>query len=158
MPRLKYLEFEMADEMSSVVDEKDLEIIRLLEENARMPLTRIAARVGMSDVAVRKRLKKLEEEGVIKAYRPKLDHAKLGYRARAIIGFDVDPARLLEVVKKLAEKPEVKFLAITSGDHMVMVDYWARDNKELESFIEELRSKYDVSDIRPALVLEVVKE
>lgn len=148
----------MADEMSSTVDEKDLELIRLLEENARMPLTRIAARVGMSDVAVRKRLKKLEDGGVIKAYRPRLDHAKLGYRARAIVGFDVDPARLLEVVKKLAEKPEVKFLAITSGDHMVMVDYWARDNKELENFLRELKSEYNVTDVRPALVLEVVKE
>ena len=144
--------------MSSIVDEKDLEIIKLLEENARTPLTRIAEKIGMSDVAVRKRLKRLEEEGIIKAYRLRLDHAKLGYRARALIGFNVEAGRLLEVVRELSENPNVKFLAITSGDSMVIADYWAKDNTELEKFVSELRSKYNIKDIKPSLVLEVVKE
>jgi len=144
--------------MSSIIDEKDLEIIKMLEKNARMPLTRIAESVGMSDVAIRKRLKKLEEGGIIKGYKLKLDHAKLGCRARAIIGFNVDASRLLEVVRSLSELPEVKFLAITSGDHMVIVDYWAKDNSELERFVNELKTRYGVRDVMPSLVLEVVKE
>jgi len=143
---------------SGVVDEKDLEIIRMLEENARTPLTKIAARLGVSDVAVRKRLRKLEEEGVIKGYKPKLDHAKLGYRARAIVGFDVEPEKLLEVAKAISGKPEVKFVAITSGDHMVMTEVWARDNEELRIFLEELASRYRAKNVRPAIVVEVVKE
>lgn len=144
--------------MSSVVDEKDLEIIKMLENNARIPLTRISEKIGMSDVAIRKRLKKLEEEGVIKAYRLRLDHTKLGYRARAIVGFNIDASRLLEAVRALSENPSVKFLAITSGDHMVVVDYWAKDNAELEKFVNELKEKYQAKDIMPSLVLEVVKE
>lgn len=144
--------------MSSIVDEKDLEIIKLLEENARMPLTRIAEKIGMSDVAIRKRLKRLEDDGIIKAYRLKLDHTKLGYRARAIIGFNVEAGRLLEVVRALSNNPNARFLAITSGDHMVIVDYWARDNTELEKFVNELKEKYNVKDIMPSLVLEIVKE
>ncbi|MEM2795075.1 MAG: winged helix-turn-helix transcriptional regulator, partial [Thermofilaceae archaeon] len=96
--------------MSSIVDEKDLEIIKLLEENARMPLTRIAEKIGMSDVAIRKRLKRLEDDGIIRAYRLRLDHAKLGYRARAIIGFNVEAGRLLEVVRSLSGNPNTKFL------------------------------------------------
>ena len=144
--------------MSSVIDEKDLEIIKMLETNARMPLTRIAEKVGMSDVAIRKRLKKLEDEGIIKGYRLRLDHSKLGFRARAIIGFNVDAVRLLEVVKALSELPQVKFLAVTSGDHMVIIDYWAKDNSDLEKFINELKTKYNVRDVMPSLVLEMVKE
>ncbi len=144
--------------MSSIVDEKDLKIMKLLEENARTPLTRIAEKIGMSDVAIRKRLKRLEDDGIIKAYRLKLDHTKLGYRARAIIGFNVEAGRLLEVVRALSGNPNAKFLAITSGDHMVIVDYWARDNTELESFVNELKEKYNVKDVMPSLVLEIVKE
>lgn len=144
--------------MSSIVDEKDLEIIKLLEENARMPLTRIAEKIGMSDVAIRKRLKRLEDDGIIKAYRLRLDHTKLGYRARAIIGFNVEAGRLLEVVRALSSNPNARFLAITSGDHMVVVDYWARDNTELEKFVNELKEKYNVKDVMPSLVLEIVKE
>ncbi|MEM1508688.1 MAG: Lrp/AsnC family transcriptional regulator [Thermofilaceae archaeon] len=144
--------------MSSIVDEKDLEIIKLLEENARMPLTRIAEKIGMSDVAIRKRLKRLEDDGIIRAYRLRLDHAKLGYRARAIIGFNVEAGRLLEVVRSLSGNPNTKFLAITSGDHMVIVDYWAKDNAELEKFVNELKEKYNVKDVMPSLVLEIVKE
>ncbi len=144
--------------MSSAIDEKDLEIIKMLENNARIPLTRIAEKVGMSDVAIRKRLKKLEGEGIIKGYRLRLDHAKLGYRARAIIGFNVDATRLLEVVRTLREHPQVRFLAVTSGDHMVILDYWAKDNLELEKFIEELKAKYNVRDVMPSLVVEMIKE
>jgi len=144
--------------VSALVDEKDLEIIRLLEKSARTPLTRISEKIGMSDVAIRKRLKRLEEEGVIKAYKLALDHTKLGYRARAFIGFNVEASRLLEVVRALAENPDVKFVAITSGDHMVIADYWAKDNAELEKFVNELRTKYGVKDVMPSLVLEVVKE
>jgi len=144
--------------MSSVIDEKDLEIIKMLENNARMPLTRIAEKVGMSDVAIRKRLKRLEDEGIIKGYRLRLDHSKLGYRARAIIGFNVEAARLLEVIKALTELPEVKFLAVTSGDHMVIVDYWAKDNIELEKFVNEIKNKYGARDVMPSLVLEMIKE
>lgn len=144
--------------MSALVDEKDLEIIRMLEENARMPLTRIAEKIGMSDVAVRKRLKRLEDTKIIKAYRLRLDHTKLGYRARALIGFNVDAPRLLEVVRSLAENPNVKFLALTSGDHMVILDYWTKDNIELEKFVEELKEKYRARDVMPSLALEIYKE
>lgn len=144
--------------MSSLVDEKDLEMIKLLENNARMPLTRISEKIGMSDVAIRKRLKKLEEEGIIKAYRLRLDHMKLGYKARAIIGFNVDASKLLEVIRALSENPNAKFVAVTSGDHMVIVDYWAKDNTELEKFVDELKTKYNAKDIMPSLVLEMVKE
>ncbi|MCS7104938.1 MAG: Lrp/AsnC family transcriptional regulator [Thermofilaceae archaeon] len=144
--------------MSSIIDEKDLEILKMLESNARIPLTRIAEKIGMSDVAIRKRLKKLEDEGIIKAYRLRLDHTKLGYRARAIIGFNVEASRLLEVVRTLSENPNVKFVAITSGDHMVVADCWARDNMELEAFVNELKTKFNIRDLMPSLVLEMVKE
>jgi hypothetical protein len=41
---------------------------------------------------------------------------------------------------------------------MVIADYWAKDNAELEKFVNELKTKYGVKDLMPSLVLEVVKE
>ena len=141
-----------------MVDEKDIEILKILENNARVPLTRIATKLGISDVAVRKRLRKLEEEGVIKSYKVVFDHSKLGYRARAIVGFDLAPEKLLVTVKELAERPEVKWIAITSGDHMVLVEVWASDNDELSAFMKELSEKYGAERVKPSIIVEMVKE
>jgi len=140
-----------------MLDEKDLLIIRRLEEDARTPITKIAAELGLSDVAIRKRLRKLEEGGVIRGYRAIVDNSKLGYRARAVIGFDLEPERLLGIVKELAQRPDVKWIAITSGDHMVLMEVWARDNDELAGFIRSLEEKHHAQRVRPAIVLDMVK-
>lgn len=142
----------------SDLDERDKKIVELLEKNARMPILEISRRIGISDVAVKKRIRRLEREGVIRGYTIKLDPAKIGYRARAFIGIDVAPENLLDVARKLTEMPRTKFTAITSGDHMLLVEMWARDNEELRRVIEGVSSLSGVRVVRPAIVVEVLKD
>jgi len=58
----------MFDYLSNVVRISDLEIIRILRENARIPFVKIAEDLGVSEIAIRKRVKKLEKDGIIRRY------------------------------------------------------------------------------------------
>ncbi|RLG77290.1 MAG: transcriptional regulator [Thermoprotei archaeon] len=139
------------------VDEKDMQIIDMLLENARTPLTVIARRLGISDVAVKKRIKRLEETKVIRKFTIIVDPTKLGFKGFAYLGIDVEPAQLFNIVKYLSSKNYVKTLAITLGEHSLMAEIWARDSEELENIMKDLESKPGVKRICPAIVVELVK-
>src|SRR5690242_5356396 len=59
------------------LDQKDLEILRLLQENARITVKEIADKVHLSTTPVHERIKRLEETGVIKQYATLVDPAKV---------------------------------------------------------------------------------
>jgi len=141
-----------------MVDKKDLEIIKILQENSRIPYMEIARKLRVSESTIRKRVKDLEEEGVIKNYTVLIDPSKIGYDSTAIIGFDVEPSKLLETAQKMTELEEVKCVATSSGDHMIMTEIWARDGKELSMIIsKKIGSIRGIKRICPAIILEKLK-
>jgi len=83
---------------------------------------KIAARLGVGESTIRNRVRALEEEGVIKQYTVVTDPAKLGCNSVALVGIDVDPSHLLDVALYLSEFSEVKFVATSAGDHMIMTE------------------------------------
>lgn len=140
-----------------MLDEVDMFIIKELMENARKPFREIALKLKLSDVAVIKRVRKLEARGVIKKYALVVDPASLGYSKISFTGINVKPDKLFEVVSKLREKEYVKYLAITSGDHELLAVIWARDGDELQKIHEEIRSIEGVVNIYPAILADIVK-
>ncbi len=143
--------------MSEILDERDLQIIKILMGNARTTMTEIAKRIGMTDVAVKKRIKRLEELGVIKKYTIVVDPAKIGYNSVALVGMDAEPESILEVANSLAQREYTKSVSLTTGDHMIMAEIWARDNSDLRKILEEIGKLKGVKKICPAIVLETIK-
>jgi len=141
-----------------MIDEIDLKIIEILSRNARTPYVDIARELGISDVAVIKRIKKLESEKVIKKYTIIVDYTKLGYSKASITGINVEPDALLNVVEALKDKPYIKSLYITSGDHALIAVIYARDSDELSRIHKEISSIPGVSKVYPSVLVEVVKE
>jgi len=139
-----------------LIDEKDRIIIDTLRKNARITLSELAKLVGISDVAVKKRIKKLEASGVIRGYRALIDPFKLGY-VIAILGIDAEPNLLLDVAKTLSEREYTKYLAITTGDHMMMAVVWAKSREELKNIIEEVSRMKGVKKASPSIVSEILK-
>lgn len=139
------------------MDEKDLAILRMLIENARTPLTRIAEKVGITDVAVKKRVRKLEKEGVIKRYTVVVEPKKVGYNGVAIVGVDTEPDKVLKVANELAQRDYAVSVFVTTGDHMVMVEVWAKTPPELMSIIEDIGKMEGVKKVCPAIVLDRIK-
>jgi len=83
------------------LDEMDLSILRELAVNARVSYTELARRLGVSDVAVAKRVRRLEELGVVRGYTVVVDHRRLGYNMVSLTGLDVEPEELFKVASKL---------------------------------------------------------
>jgi Lrp/AsnC family transcriptional regulator for asnA, asnC and gidA len=140
------------------IDEKDLKIIKILMKNARTPYSAISKELGISDVAVIKRIKKLERMGVIKKYTLEVDATKIGYNAKSITGINVKPERLFDVLDALKDMDEVKYLAITSGDHHIIAVIWASDQDELKEVHNKINKIEGVESVRPAVVIKIIKD
>ena len=138
-----------------MIDEKDLKIINILRENARTPLTEIASSLNVSESTIRKRVKALENNGVIKQYTVILDPVKLGYNSVSLVGIDVESTHLLDVAMRMTDFPEVKFVATSTGDHMIITEIWLNDSRELGRFItEEIEKQEGVKKVSPTIILE----
>ncbi len=144
--------------MNEKIDEKDLKIIQILMKNARTPYSAISKELGISDVAVIKRIRKLEKMGVIKKYTLEVDASKIGYTAKSITGVNVKPEKLFDVLDALKEMEAVKYLAITSGDHHIIAVIWASDQEELKEVHNKISKMDGVESVRPAVVIKVIKD
>jgi Lrp/AsnC family transcriptional regulator for asnA, asnC and gidA len=140
------------------MDGKDRRIIEMLMEDARVPYTEIAKRLGVSEATVRKRIRALEEGGVIERYSVVVRPEKLGYGTQAIVGMDVEPSRFLEVAEHLTRLEEIRSVATSTGDHMIMTEIWTRDGRELATLISGRIGKIEgIKRICPAIILEKLK-
>ncbi len=141
-----------------MIDKLDMEILQLLEKDASLPYTEIARRLKLNESTVRKRVAALKQKGVIRKFTVVIEPSKIGFNTVAIIGVDVDPPKLLEVAQKLCEIPETRYVATSTGDHMIMTEIWTRDGKELSKIIsEKIGTIEGVKKICPAIILEKLK-
>jgi Lrp/AsnC family transcriptional regulator, regulator for asnA, asnC and gidA len=135
----------------------DLELVEALRENARVSFTSLARRFSVTETAVRKRVRKLEAQGVIRKYTIDADMRKLGFQGKATIGVDTKPESYLRTLDALKRMRLVSCLCSCSGDHMMMVDGWFRDTAELGKFVKALEAMDGVTKVCPAIVGEKVK-
>jgi Lrp/AsnC family transcriptional regulator for asnA, asnC and gidA len=140
------------------IDELDLKILKLLEEDGRLAFMDIAKKLRLSESTIRKRIQALKDNGVIKRFTVEIDPAKIGLNTVAIVGIDVDPPKLLEVAQKLCEFKEIRCVATSTGDHMIMTEIWTKDGRELTRLISEKIGPIEgVKKICPAIILEKLK-
>ncbi|AGK61658.1 transcriptional regulator, AsnC family [Archaeoglobus sulfaticallidus PM70-1] len=141
-----------------LIDEKDKKIIGMLAEDSRVSYTKMAKELGITEAAIRKRVKNLEARGIIRKYTIEVDSTKLGYNVVSLTGVDTEPEKFLDVAKKLKDEEFTRSVYITTGDHMIMAEIWAKDGDELTKIISEKIGKIPgVKKICPAIILEKLK-
>ena len=118
------------------IDRLDLRIIRSLSGDARKPYKTIARELDVSDATVRKRIKKMVEEGIIKQFNLLLDYHKLGRIIKAFIGLMINPQYLKGIVEHLEENPDIQVLYRTTGNVDLFVEVIFKDMEELNAFLE----------------------
>jgi len=146
--RVKYVKHSM--------DERDLRIIEVLVGNARIPRSRIAEALGITETAVRKRISKLEKEGIILGYRAVVDYRKINM-VQSFTGIDVDPDALINVMRELRKISGVVSLYLTTGDHNLIAEIICKDMDELEEIHEKIMKIHGVKRICPAIVTEIIE-
>jgi Lrp/AsnC family leucine-responsive transcriptional regulator len=117
------------------IDHYNRKILLELQCDGRISYTELGKRVGLTGPAVKERVHKLEEAGVIKGYRAKLDLSKIGYTMTAIINFKMNPGSIRKFIDQLAEIPEViEVNRITGGDNMI-IKVALKETQHLEKLI-----------------------
>ena len=139
------------------MDKLDLDIIEILSKNSRTSFMSMSRKLKTSESTIRKRVSNLEKGGIIKKYSLVVDTAKIGFENRALIGVDASPEKYLDVAKKLTEIDGVRFAASSIGDHMFMLDVWARDSEELKSMSDRIKGLDGVTRICPAIIKDTLK-
>ncbi len=119
------------------IDEK---IICLLQENARMSLKEIAAKIFLSSPATSARMEKLEKEGYITGFHASINREMMGYHIKAFITVTVEEEELkeefLECMKQCRNVIECNCI---SGDYAMLLEVLYTNIEELERFVARLQ-------------------
>lgn len=144
------------------LDRTDTRILRELQKNGRVPIVELADKVALSPTACQRRVRKLEEGGVIERYAAVLNPAALGQEIQAFIRVSIErqskEATLAfeEAVKRL---PEVRACYVMTGDLDFLLHVFVPDLQAFAEFsMKILIGLPGVKDVRSSLVLEAVKK
>jgi len=142
----------------SRLDETDFKILDALLDDARLSSRQIADRVGVSVGTVLSRIKRMENEGIIKGYSAIVDHERLGYELTVVTEITVAKGKLLDVEREVAKIPNVCCVYDVTGltDAIVVAKFKSR--KDLSNFTKWLLSLPYVERTNTHLVLTTVKE
>ena len=129
------------------IDEKDIQILKILSQDARNSVIEIAKKTKMTIDVVRYRIKKLVDSGIITNFRVLLDFSKIGcFHYVFLVKFGIvkknDEGRILQWSLK---QPEVMYVSKKIGDWEYELNVLLRNLDELNAFIENLKSEF--SDI-----------
>jgi len=118
------------------LDEVDHQILDMLIENARTPFTDIAKKLLVSAGTIHVRVKKMEEEGVIKGSTLTVDYDKMNYSFIAYIGLFLENSSFTEkIVGELYKIPEVTVAHLTTGKFAIFCKIRAKDTKHAKNVI-----------------------
>jgi len=147
----------MTPEGKVVLDELDKRIIEQLQQDGRRPYTQIGPAVGLSEAAVRQRVQRLVDSGVMQIVGV-TDPRMVGFGRQAMIGLTVegDTRRVADAVAAL---PEVVYVVLTAGSLDVLVEVVVEDDEHLlELLNNKIRAIDGVRDTETFMYLRIHKE
>ena len=140
------------------LDETDVEILKALTLDARLSSRQIAKQCGVSIGTVLSRIKRMENEGIIRGYSALLDHEKLGYELTVVSEITVSKGRLLEVENEIARLSNVCCVYDVTGliDAIIVAKF--KNREELGKFTKRLLAIPYVERTNTHVVLTSIKE
>ena len=141
-----------------VLNETDMKILQVLLEDARFSSRQIAKKVGVSVGTVLSRIKKMEEDGLIKGYSVIMNHERLGYELTVVMEVTVSRGRLVEMENEIAKIPNVCSVYDVTGltDAFIIAKFKTRE--ELGKFTKRLLALPYIERTNTHVVLTTVKE
>jgi DNA-binding Lrp family transcriptional regulator len=140
------------------LSETDVKILKGLLEDARFSSRQIAKNVGVSVGTVLSRIKKMEDDGLIKGYSVILDHEKLGYQLTVVTEITVSKGRLVEMENEIAKIPNVCGVYDVTGSTDAIIVAKFRSREDLGGFTKKILALPYIERTNTHVVLTTVKE
>lgn len=148
--------------MRTDLDRTDLRILRELQRDGRLAIVELAERVSLSPTACQRRVKKLEDGGVIERYAAVLNPARLGQQLQAFVRVSIERQSREATVafeEAIRRRPEVRACYVMTGDLDFLLHVVAADLQAFAEFsMKVLIGLPGVKDVRSSLVLEAIKQ
>jgi Lrp/AsnC family transcriptional regulator, leucine-responsive regulatory protein len=126
----------MSKSNATLNDHKNLALLRLLEKNPRAPISHLARRIGMSNPAVKERILRLEETGILAGYRLELNPKELGYHVTAFVRIRPLPGHLSKVAELAQAMPEVTECHRVTGEDCFIMKVLLKEISTLDRVLD----------------------
>lgn len=132
------------------------QILGMLLEDSRIPLSHISKEVGISGPAIRERMKKLDQDGIIKGYSTIVDYRKLGLGLTAFIGLSMDESKCCQedVFSDLEKIPWVLEAHFTNGEEDILVKVVTENTETLVELLGQMNSIDGVNRTKTLIALK----
>ena len=148
--------------MTYPLDKKDSTLLEHMQNNARLTSAELGRLVNLSPSGVQKRLRKLEENGIVERYATMLNRKRLGYDLLVFVKVIIQghtTELIAEFDNAIREMPEVLESHRIIGDADYLLKVVVRDREQLDHFLmKQLLSLHSVARVSSYLVLKEVKE
>lgn len=142
-----------------MIDVKSLEILKILQEKARIPNVEVSRQVGLAPSAVLERVKKMEKLGIIDGYEVTLNPKRFHRSMIAYVYVMVAPEKDKKVGEKLAQIQDVQEVHFISGNDCYLTKIRCKDNVALGGILQnKIRTIDGVTGTRSEIVLSTNKE
>ncbi len=135
------------------VTEKDEQLIALLQTNARMPVSELARRLGVSRTTIQDRLRRLEVSGVITGYGVRLADQVSAEGILAHVELSVEPRMNAQVVRALMRLPQVETLHTVSGKFDLIAQIRALTTDHIDKVLDQIGVIEGVTRTESAIIL-----
>lgn len=147
--------------MNKQLDKKDRQLLQLLQNDARMSNAELARRIDLSPPGLQKRLRRLEEAGVIEQYVTLVDREAVGFDMLCFVQVTLqrhEPQAIDRFRHLVKDMPEVLECYHLTGEYDYLMKIVVRNRKHLEFFLmERLTPVQGMDKIRTSLVLSDIK-
>ena len=141
------------------MDEKDKRILEMLIEDSRRPYREIADDVGLSESTIRKRVIKLQEEGVIEKFTIKVCREEEKCIMAFITIIPKSQSEIKELLRETQVLPQCEEVYFLAGECGVLIKVSVPEITELDALIESFRGRSDVRSVeRVCVVLKPIKQ
>jgi DNA-binding Lrp family transcriptional regulator len=139
------------------VDALDVRLIQLLQVDGRQTSKSLAEQLGTSPSTVLNRMNALLRSRVMRIVAV-VDPDRVGLLVTAVIGLDVEPGRMSNVISQFAAQPEVRFVARSTGPYDLLTFALFRSNADLSEFIERRIARMEgIKDTETFMCLRATK-
>ena len=142
--------------MGSHIDETDRAIIERLQVDGRIPYTRLGASVGLSEAAVRQRVQRMIDGGLMQVVAV-TNPLSSGLRRMAMVGVRTE-GPTDDIAKALQAMSDIDYLVVTAGSYDFLAEVVVSDDGKLLDLTNRIRSVPGVRSTETFIYLDLVKQ
>jgi len=140
------------------MDEVDEKILKLLQRNARISIRKMAKILGLSPANISRRIKRLEEKGIIRGYVAITDNDMLGANCSLLLLISVDGSTDPDMVcHRISEMPDICLCLRSTGQYDIVALADCSNPKHISDLLRRIREVGGIRNITTSLIIDKYK-